>query len=315
MKGSILLIDTFHPRFAADLQEAGFRIEEGYSLSKEAIAERLPEWHGIAIRSRFKIDRTFLENAGSLKFIARGGAGMENIDLNAAADKNILCLSAPEGNRDAVGEHATGMLLALLNNLKKADLEVREGQWNREQNRGYELQGKTVGIIGYGNMGSAFAQRLAGFDVQVLVYDKYKKADITASYIRQCSLHELFEQCDVVSLHLPLTDETRYFAGSDFFSSFKKPVWFINTARGKNTDTAALVAAIQAGRVRGAALDVLEYESISFENLDSSQLPPPMQFLVQSDKVLLSPHIAGWTFESHEKIAATLVKKILALYA
>lgn len=311
--GKIVLADTFHPVFSELLIAEGFTIEEGYHLTATEISSRINDWDGIAIRSRFKIDSSFLNNATALRFIARGGAGMENIDVKAATDKGIACLSAPEGNRDAVGEQATAMLLMLMNNLLRADHEVRQGQWNREKNRGYELQGKTVGIIGYGNMGSAFAQRLQGFDVKVLAYDKYIRLQTSLSYVKQAELSELFKECDVISLHLPLTEETHYFANADFFSAFHKPIWFVNTARGKNTDTAALVAALQSGKVRGAALDVLEYETISFEDFDKTIMPPPLQYLIGSDKVVLSPHIGGWTFESHEKIAKALVSKILAL--
>ncbi len=311
--GKILLIDTFHPSFSISLSEEGFIITEGYELSKEAILSRIDEWDGIAIRSRFKLDKDFLSKAPTLKFIARGGAGMENIDVNFAESKGIQCLSAAEGNRDAVGEQALGMLLMLMNNLLRSDKEVRQGKWNREKNRGHELQGKTVGIIGYGNMGSAFAQRLAGFDVKVLVYDKYVQLNNPPHYIQQAPMEELYRSCDVVSLHLPLTSETTYFANTNFFESFSKPIWFVNTARGKNTETTALVAAIAQGKVRGAALDVIEYETVSFEDIDSKNIPAPLAYLFESDKTVLSPHIAGWTFESHEKIAATLVKKILAL--
>jgi D-3-phosphoglycerate dehydrogenase len=311
--GTVLLADTFHPIFSELLIAAGFVVEEGYQLTSIEISQRINEWDGLAIRSRFKIDNSFLVNASRLRFIARGGAGMENIDLIAANDKGIACLSAPEGNRDAVGEKATAMLLMLMNNLLRADHEVRQGQWNREKNRGYELQGKTIGIIGYGNMGSAFAQRLQGFDVKVLAYDKYISIQTPLNYVQQAELNELFKECDVISLHLPLTEETDYFANAAFFAAFQKPIWFVNTARGKNTDTAALVTALQSGKVKGAALDVLEYESVSFEDFDHSTIPAPLQYLFNSDNVVLSPHIGGWTFESHEKIAKALVSKILAL--
>lgn len=312
-KGKVLLIDTFHPLFKESLIKAGFIVEEGYLLTANEIRDRINEWQGLAIRSRFKITSDFLKDSVNIRFIARGGAGMENIDMSAANEKNIVCLSAPEGNRDAVGEHALGMLLMLMNNLRTADKEVREGQWNREKNRGFELQGKTIGIIGYGNMGSAFAQRLAGFDVKVLAHDKYITINNAPAYVKQAEVNELFDECDVVSLHLPLTEETRYYASADFFASFKKPLWFVNTARGMNTDTTALVNALESGKVRGAALDVLEYESISFENLDKNAVPAPLQYLFDSDKVVLSPHIGGWTYESHAKIAMALVDKILAL--
>jgi D-3-phosphoglycerate dehydrogenase len=313
-KGRVLFVDTFHSVLKEILDEAGYETVEGYHLTYDDLLSEIPSYTGIAIRSKFKIDARMIAAAKNLKFIARGGAGMENIDLLAASIAGIHCLSAPEGNRDAVGEHATGMLLMLMNNLRRADQEVREGHWNRELNRGYELQGKTVGIIGFGNMGSAFAQRLSGFDVQVLAYDKYINIhNSSLPFVRQTALEELFMHCDVVSLHLPLTNETHYFADEKFFNSFRKSVWFVNTARGKNTDTAALVNAIKNGKVKGAALDVLEYETISFEDIEKANIPEPLKYIFESDRVVLSPHIAGWTYESLEKIARTLAEKILAL--
>lgn len=314
-KGRVLFVDTFHPVLKELLQKSGYETVEGYHLTYDDLLNVISSYNGIAIRSKFKIDARMIAAAKNLKFIARGGAGMENIDLLAASIAGIHCLSAPEGNRDAVGEHALGMLLMLLNNLRRADQEVRQGHWNRELNRGYELQGKTVGIIGFGNMGSAFSQRLKGFDVQVLAFDKYITIDSSLAYVRQTSLEELYMHCDVVSLHLPLTTETHYFADEKFFSSFKKSIWFLNTARGKNTDTSALVKAIKNGKVKGAALDVLEYETISFEDIDKASIPAPLEYLLKSEQVVLSPHIAGWTYESLEKIARTLAEKILALRA
>ena len=312
MKGRVLFLDTFHPVLQQILAKEGFETEEGYHLSYDELLSSIHLYTGIAIRSRFKIDAKLIAAAKHLKFIARGGAGMENIDLLAASIAGIKCISAPEGNRDAVGEQAIGMLLMLMNNLRQADREVRQGHWNRELNRGYELQGKTVGIIGFGNMGSAFAQRLRGFEVTILAHDKYITIDKHLfPAVIQTSSEEISALADVVSLHLPLTPETHYYADEKFFNSFSKPVWFINTARGKNTDTAALVNAIQNGKVRGAALDVLEYETVSFEEINSSAVPAPLQYLFDSDKVVLSPHIAGWTHESLEKIARVLAAKII----
>jgi D-3-phosphoglycerate dehydrogenase len=238
---------------------------------------------------------------------------MENIDVHFAHTMGLHCLSAPEGNRDAVGEHALGMLLMLFNNLNRADKEVRQGVWRREENRGHEIQGKTVGIIGYGNMGSAFAKRLKGFDCNVLAYDKYKK-NYSDEFAKESIMEEVFEKADIVSLHLPLTDETHYLANNAFFKKFKKNIYLINTARGKNVKTDDLVEQIKKGKVLGACIDVLEYESVSFEALDASKLPEPFQYLIKSDKVILTPHIGGWTFESHEKIGKTLVEKIKVLY-
>lgn len=308
----ILFIDSNHPILHQELQKAGFTCDLQYEWSKEKVMQELHNYMGVVIRSRFKLDKEFLDKGPNLRFIARAGAGMENIDVPYAHKLGIHCLHAPEGNRDAVGEHAIGMLLMLLNNLNRADREVREGIWIREGNRGREIQGKTIGIIGYGNMGSAFAKRLKGFDCKVLAYDKYKK-DFSDDYAKEATMQELFEQADIISLHLPLTEETHYLANGYFFKKFKKNIYLINTARGKNVNTEELVEQIKAGKVLGACLDVLEYESVSFEALDASKLPEPFKYLIKSDKVVLTPHIAGWTFESHEKIAQVLVRKILAL--
>jgi len=309
----ILFIDSNHPLLHEELQAAGFVCDLQYEWSKEKVAEELDNYTGIVIRSRFKIEKDLIDKGTSLKFIARAGAGMENIDVTYAESKGIKCLHAPEGNRDAVGEHAIGMLLSLLNNLNRADKEVRQGIWIREGNRGIEIQGKTIGIIGYGNMGSAFAQRLKGFGVTVLAYDKYKK-NFSDEYAKEAKMDELFEKANILSLHLPLTEETRFLVNSTFIEKFKKDIYIINTARGKNLKTDDLVEQIKKGKVLGACLDVLEYEHTSFEALDPSKLPDSFKYLIQSDKVILTPHIAGWTFESHEKIARVLVNKIKALF-
>jgi D-3-phosphoglycerate dehydrogenase len=262
------------------------------------------------IRSKFKITRELIDKCPSLKCIGRVGAGMENIDLVYAASKNISCVNAPEGNRDAVGEHALGMLLMLLNNLRKADAEVRQNIWLRGENRGYEITGKTVGIIGYGQMGSSFAQKLKGFDCNILAYDKYR-TNISNEFVKEVELQELFDRCDIVSLHVPLTPETEFMINADFISKFKKPVYIINTARGKCLNTADLVEGMKSGKVKGACLDVLEYESVSFEKVDISNTPAPMQYLIGSDKVVLSPHIAGWTHESNYKMSKIVAEKMI----
>jgi D-3-phosphoglycerate dehydrogenase len=305
----ILFLDSNHPSLIANLRAKGYVCDEDYENPKSEIEKKISGYAAVVIRSRFKIDREFIDAGKNLKCIARAGAGMENIDVDYAEEKSIRCVHAPEGNRDAVGEQAMGMLLALMNNLCRADKEVRNGIWVREGNRGYELQGKTVGIIGYGNMGSAFAQRLRGFDVNVLAYDKYK-TDFGTDFVKEVSLNEIFETADVLSLHLPLTPETFYLVNDEFLNRFQKNIWLINTSRGKILNTEDLVKNIENKKVRGACLDVLEYESVSFENMESSNFPAPFQYLIHSDKVILSPHIAGWTFESHEKIANVLVEKI-----
>lgn len=308
----ILFIDSNHPVLHETLEKAGHTCDLHYTWTREEILSHIHVYDGIVIRSRIKINKEIIDKAVCLKFIARAGAGMENIDTAYAESKGIRCLHAPEGNKDAVAEHALGMILSLFNNLCRANHEVREGKWIREGNRGVELMGKTVGIIGYGNMGSAFAERLKGFGVNVLVYDKYKKRFGNA-FIREVSLEKLFEETDVLSLHTPLTDETHHLINHTFIQQFRKNIYIINTARGKSLNTADLVTNIQSGKVLGACLDVLEYEMTSFENLDITTLPQAFQFLIKSEKVMLSSHIAGWTHESNEKIARILAEKILAL--
>lgn len=308
----ILFIDSNHPILHQTLEKSGHTCDLNYKWSLEEIITNIYEYDGIVIRSRIKITKEIIDKATKLKFIARAGAGMENIDTTYAESKGIQCLHAPEGNRDAVAEHALGMLLSLFNNLCRANKEVREGKWIREGNRGVELMGKTVGIIGYGNMGSAFAERLKGFGVTVLVYDKYKK-EFGNNAIKEVTLDEIFEKTDVLSLYTPLTDETHYLINDAFIKKFKKNIYIINTARGKSLNTADLVANLKSGKVAGACLDVLEYEMTSFENLDAANLPDAFQYLIQSDKVMLSSHIAGWTHESNEKIARILAEKILAV--
>jgi len=309
----VLFIDTVHPLIGQELESMGFQCDyfENYLLPDY---ERIiHDYEGIIIRGKIRLDEKLLSKAQKLKFIARIGAGMENIDLEFAEKNGITCLNAPEGNRDAVGEHAVGMLLMLLNHLRRADQEVRRGVWIREGNRGVEIQGKTVGIIGYGNMGSTFAQRLAGFDATVLAYDKYKFG-YSSRFVKESTLGELMELADILSLHVPLTDETIWMVDDDFISKFRKPIWLINTSRGKVVRTASLVSALKTGKILGAALDVLEYEKLSFEDIDRANLPEDFKYLIQSDQVVLSPHIAGWTYESNEKMAKVIIDKIRKLY-
>ena len=306
----IIHIDTNHPLMIAQLDKAGFKNDEAYTLSKEQIQEVIGTYDGLIIRSRFQIDRSFLEAAVNLKFIGRVGAGLENIDCDFAKSRGIELIAAPEGNRTAVAEHAMGMLLSLMNRLNLVDKEVRNGIWLREENRGIELEGKTVGIIGYGYMGKAFAKRLKGFDCKVLFYDI--KENIGDENAQQVSLETLQQEADIVSLHTPQTPETFHLINKEFIKGFKKPFWFINTARGKSVNTADLTVALKSGTIKGAALDVLEYEKSSFENMfESQELPEPFQYLLKAENVLLSPHIAGWTLESKEKLAQIIVNKIL----
>jgi len=315
----ILHIDSNHQLLWEQLEQAGFQNEADYTSSKSEIEAKIHNYNGIVIRSRFKIDSAFIDKAVNLKFIARVGAGLESIDSDYAKSKNIHLIAAPEGNRNAVGEHAIGMLLSLMNKLNRADKLVREGKWIREGNRGYELEGKTVGLIGYGNMGKSFAKKLRGFDVEVLCYDILP--DVGDENAKQVSLQELQQKADVLSLHIPWTPETDKMINTNFINAFAKPFWFINTSRGKNVVTADLVDALKSGKVLGAGLDVLEYEKLSFENLflsspaeAGSEKPKAFDYLLEAENVLLTPHIAGWTFESHQKLAQIIVDKIKKLF-
>jgi D-3-phosphoglycerate dehydrogenase len=308
----ILHIDSNHPLLWKQLEQAGFQNEADFTSSKEEIEAKIENYQGIVIRSRFKIDQTFIEKATNLQFIARVGAGLESIDCEYAMQRGIHLIAAPEGNANAVGEQAIGMLLSLFNHLNKANSEVKDGQWIREGNRGHELEGKTIGIIGYGNMGKSFAKKLRGFDVTVICYDILP--NVGDENTTQVSLAELQDKSDVVSLHTPWTTETDKMINSDFINQFKKSFWFINTARGNSVVTEDLVEALKAGKILGAGLDVLEYEKGSFETLFEGEKPAAFAYLLQADNVLLTPHIAGWTVESHQKLAQTIVDKIIALY-
>lgn len=310
---NILFVDRVHDVLEEMLTAAGHHCTHDYTSDKLALQQNLSTCEGIIIRSRFVIDAAFLDAAPNLKFIARAGAGLENIDLASAKNRNVVVFMVPEANRDAVGEHAVGMLLMLLNHLKRADGEVRDGIWRRAENRGTEIGGKTVGIVGFGNMGSAFAGILRGFNCRILAYDKYHNNG--PDYVTHCSLEQLQQESDVISVHIPLTDETLYFVNDDFIDHCKKGVYLINTARGKVVETKALVRGLKSGQVAGACMDVLEYEAISFERLHAEQLPDDFQYLIQSNNVILSPHIAGWTHESHVKLSKFLGDKILQYFA
>ena len=307
----ILHLDTNHPLLISQLNELGFTNHEDYSSSKTEIEKKIKDYQGIVIRSRFKIDKTFIEAATNLKFIARVGAGLESIDCEYAQTKGIHLISAPEGNRNAVSEHALGMLLALMNKLFIADKEVRHGEWKREKNRGDELDGKTVGIIGYGNTGKAFAKKLKGFDVNVIFYDI--KSNLEDEHARQVTLETLKQQADVLSLHVPFTELTNKMVNKTFINSFSKPFYLINTSRGKCVVTKDLVEALLSGKIIAAGLDVLEYEQTSFENLFlDGKVPNEFKQLLKMKNVILTPHIAGWTHQSKEKLSQTIVDKIKA---
>ena len=310
----ILHIDSNHPLLWNELQNSGFVNHSDFTSSKEEIETKIEDYQGIVIRSRFKIDKTFLDRATNLQFIARVGAGLESIDCDYAITKNITLIAAPEGNSNAVAEHSLGMILSLFNNLNQADAEIKSGNWNRESNRGHELNGKTVGIIGYGNMGKAFAKKMLGFDVEVLCYDILD--DVGNANAKQVTLEELQLKTDVLSLHIPWTKETDKMVDSSFINGFQKSFWIINTSRGKNIVTADLVAAMESGKILGAGLDVLEYEKLSFETLfHDKNTPEAFQYLLNAKNVILTPHIAGWTFESQERLAQVIVDKIKAKYS
>ena len=305
----VLHLDVNHPLIIEQFNALGFQNDEDYTSSKEEIEKKIGDYEGVIIRSRFTIDEAFLDKAVNLKFIGRLGAGLENIDTDHAKRLGIFLAAAPEGNRNAVGEHALGMLLSLFNKLNKADIEVRNGKWDREGNRGIELEGKTVGIIGYGNMGKAFAKKLKGFDVEVICYDIV--GGVGDENARQVGIMEFKQRSEVVSLHVPQTPSTIGMINADFLKDFKNPLWLINTARGKCVVTEDLVAAMKEGKVLGAGLDVLEYEKKSFEDMFSgSELPEAFTYLIKANNVLLTPHVAGWTVESKIKLAQTVVDKI-----
>ena len=310
----ILLLDSNHPLITEQLLAKGFILEEDFTSSYDEVLQKINQYDGIIIRSRIPLDKNFLENAQNLKFIARVGAGMENIDLEVAKNLGISLINSPEGNRDAVAEHVVAMLLILMNRLFIASEEVKNGIWKREENRGDELLGKTFGIIGYGNMGKATAKRLSGFGVEVIFYDILQ--NLEDEFAKQVSLEELQERADILSLHIPLDASTEYLVDENFISKMKKNFYLVNTARGKNVKTSALVDALKSGKVKAAALDVLEYEKSSFENLDTStslsaRNKEDLQFLLESNQVIVTPHIAGWTHQSKEKLAQFIVDKIV----
>ena len=310
----ILLLDSNHPLITEQLLAKGFILEEDFTSSYDEVLQKINQYDGIIIRSRIPLDKNFLENAQNLKFIARVGAGMENIDLETAKNLGISLINSPEGNRDAVAEHVVAMLLILMNRLFIASEEVKNGVWKREENRGDELLGKTFGIIGYGNMGKATAKRLSGFGVEVIFHDILP--NLEDEFAKQVSLEELQERADILSLHIPLDASTEYLVDENFISKMKKNFYLVNTARGKNVKTSALVDALKSGKVKAAALDVLEYEKSSFENLDistslSARNKEDLQFLLESNQVIVTPHIAGWTHQSKEKLAQFIVDKIV----
>ncbi|WP_222535629.1 2-hydroxyacid dehydrogenase [Pedobacter polysacchareus] len=306
-KGRILIVDELHPVFKERAIAMGYEVDDLPLYTREQTLAAISNYQGIAVRTKFRIDQELMAAAPSLKFIARAGAGLDNIDVDYARSRSIELLNAPEGNMDAVGEHATGMLLSLMNNFRNADQEVRNGTWDREGNRGYELKGKTVGIIGYGFMGKSFAKKLAGFEVNVIAYDKYKTG-FSDAYAKEVSMEEIVKHSDVLSLHIPLTSETRQMVDEEYFFHFRKPIFFINTARGEIVHTQAVLQAIQTGKILAAGLDVLEVEKFP-----ALQQTPWFNDLKSAGKVILTPHVGGWTFESYRKISEVLADKLIAV--
>lgn len=302
---NVLIVDDIHPIFRERLQGENIAFDYRPTINKEETLQIISQYTGLVIRSKFKVDAAFIDAAPQLTFIARGGAGMDNIDERYALEKGITLLNAPEGNRDAVGEHMVGMLLGLMNNLNRGNIEVKSGLWRREENRGLELGGRTVALIGYGNNGQAMARKLSGFDVTVIAYDKYKTG-FSDAYATEVSMEEVVKRADVLSLHIPLTKETRAMVDDEYLFHFRKPIFFLNGARGEIVDIPAVLDALDAGRLLGAAFDVLPVEK--FPALAKT---PWFTRLIKHDKIALSPHVAGWSVESYFKIADVLVDKVI----
>jgi len=306
----VLFIDTVHPVLWETLEKEGFTCEDVTKVSRDELKSRLDEVIGLVTRSRISLDEDFLKHANKLEFIARSGSGLENIDKIYCRERGIKLYNSPEGNRNAVAEHALGMLLVLLNKMHSAHIEVRQGIWRREANRGEELDGKTVGIIGYGNNGAAFAKKLRGFDVKVMAYDKYKQG-FGDHFVQECTLEAIQREADVLSFHIPQNNETRFMGNKSFFDSFEKPFWLLNLSRGKIVETKALVDALKSGKIKGAGLDVLEYETKSFESFFEQSLPEEFSYLINAPNVIITPHVGGWTKESYYKLSKVLADKIL----
>ncbi len=304
MNKDLLIVDDLHPIFIEHTQSLGYTCDYRPTIKADEALAIIGNYTGLVIRSKFQVTREFIDAATQLKFIARAGAGMDNINEEYAKQKGIALVNAPEGNMDAVGEHAVGMLLSLMNNLNRGDAQIRNGEWLREDNRGYELKGCTVGIVGYGHMGQSFARKLKGFGVDVIAYDKYKTG-FSDGFAREVSMEEIVKHSEVLSLHVPLTKETKALVNDEYLFHFRKPIFLINTSRGKVVDTQAVLNGVKIGKILGAGLDVLETEK--FPALAEQ---PWFDELKQSDKVLLSPHVAGWTFDSYRKISEVMALKI-----
>ncbi len=306
----VLIAEPTHKNLQEKLEQTGFICDYKPKLNFEELKKTIPNYQGLVIRSKFKIDKDFIDKTNNLKFIARAGAGMENIDTEYATSKNILCINSPEGNRDSVGEHALGMLLSLFHKINIANNEVKNGIWDRQSNVGIEIQGKTIGILGYGNMGGAFAKRLKGFGAKVIAYDKYK-TNFSDKLVKEVTEEEYFKETEILSIHVPLTNETLFLVNSDYIKKFSKLKYIINTARGKVIKTDDLVKNLKLGKLKGACLDVLEYEKHSFKDIFNGANSPTLQYLINSNNVILTPHVAGSSDASYRKIADVMASKII----
>lgn len=308
MHKKILIVDDLHPYFKEEAIKLGYEVNNQPLFTRHEALAIIGDYDGLAIRTKFQVDKEIIDHAPKLKFIARAGAGMDNIDEGYARAKGIFCFNAPEGNRDAVAEHAIAMLLALTNNLFRGDKEIRKGIWDREGNRGWELKGKTAGIIGYGNTGKRFVRKISGFDMTVLAYDKYHTG-FSDEFVTEASMEEIVKRADILSLHIPLTGETRQMVDDEYLFHFRKPIFFLNTSRGEIVKTQAVLNAVNNGRILGAGLDVLEVEKFPELKVQSW-----FDALVKESKIILSPHVAGWTFESYRKISEVLIEKLKNLH-
>jgi D-3-phosphoglycerate dehydrogenase len=308
----VFVATRVNPLLSNQLMADGIHCVHQVLKNSDELLPLLPDFDGVIINSRFVIGKNFIDALPRLKFIARVGAGMENIDVDYLKEKNVACFNSPEGNRQAVGEHTLGLLLNLMNKISVASSEVRSGIWKREENRGIEINGKVVGIIGYGNMGSSFARCISGLGATVIAYDKYK-FQFSDAFVKEASMDEIFETADILSLHVPLTNETKYMVDQNYIHSFKRNIFLLNTARGQVIDSKALVSGLTSGKIRGAGLDVLEFEAANFEKMNFSE-DPILKYLLAAPNVIITPHIAGWSVESDIKHAEVLAKKILDFF-
>ncbi len=308
-KGKILIIDTVHPYLVKQLPSIGYTVHYEPDIAPNAVKDSIGNYTGVVVRSKIQLTKEILNNATQLKFIARAGSGMDGIDVDCAKSKGIVCFNTPEANKDAVGEQAVGMLLSLLANIQKSYSEVKKSIWEREGNRGYELSALTLGIVGYGNTGSAFAQKLSGFGCKIIAYDKYKK-NFGNNRVEEASMNSIYQQADIVSFHLPLTQETQALITTQYLSKFKKDIFLLNLSRGKIMQTADIITGLKQGKLRGVALDVLENEKITEYTFDERE---QLSNLTSFPHVLITSHIAGWTHESYYKISYSLFQKISKL--